>query len=425
MSRNPIIILIILLTVSMILNVVRPGGFMAYFVPSVCWATIALATLYACGIGRIRSWTNSRIILMALLAAVFQIFILIDAGLIIKFGENPVSFTPRGIAYNLTLVTTTLLGTELSRAYLIKNLNRKRPALSLLSITILYTFITVSILTLLNFQSPLAYSEFMGTSLLPVLTENLLATYLALLSGPLASLAYYAPLQAFKWFSPILPDLPWGYQSIIGVMTPTIGFITINMLTTQKDQRKAGIPTRRPEPRLRKGQSSIKGWMAISVLLVLTVWASTGLLGFYPTIIASGSMRPKMDVGDIVIVIPVDPSKIQVGDIIQYWKEGEMTLHRVADINQAEGSRLFITKGDDNPIPDSDPIFPNQIKGKLILTIPKLGWISIHLKTAIASIWSLFSTNITLAYGTLTTLTLGITTYAYKKRTTRKWKRRW
>lgn len=102
-----------------------------------------------------------------------------------------------------------------------------------------------------------------------------------------------------------------------------------------------------------------------------------------------------------------------------------MTLHRVADINQAEGSRLFITKGDDNPIPDSNPVFPAQIKGKLILTIPKLGWISIHLKTAIASIWSLFSTNITLAYGTLTTLTLGITIYAYKNRTNRKWKRRW
>jgi signal peptidase len=420
-------ILALFLTLYIVLTLFHPGGLMAYALPSICWATLALTTLYVTGgLQKIRSWTNRRITLMALLAAAFQVFILIDAGLITKFGNSPLSFTPTGIAINLTLVTTTLLGTELSRAYLTKNLNRKKPALTLAAITLLYTFTNVSILTLVNFQDPLTYSKFIGSSFLPILTENLLATYLALISGPLASLAYRAPLQAFQWFSPILPDLPWGYQSLIGVMTPTIGFIAITMATTQRDLKKAGIPTqRRPTPRLRKSQNSMKGWMAISVFMVITVWASTGLLGFYPTIIASGSMRPILDVGDVAIVIPVDPSKIQVGDIIQYWKEGEMTLHRVADITQAEGSRLFITKGDDNPIPDSDPVFPAQIKGKLILTIPKLGWISIHLKTAIASIWSFFSTNITLAYGTLTTLTLGITTYAYKKRTNRKWKRRW
>jgi signal peptidase len=427
MSRKTYAILALFLTVYTVLTLFHPGGLMAYALPSICWTALALTTLYVVGgLEKIRSWTNKRIALMALLAAAFQIFILIDAGLINKFGKSPMSFTPTGIAINLTLVATTLLGTELSRAYLTKNLNKKNPTLTLAAVTLLYTFTNVSILALLNFKDPLTYSTFIGTGFLPILTENLLATHLARLSGPVASLAYRAPLQAFQWFSPILPDLPWGYKSLIGVMTPTIGFIAITMATTQRDLKKAGMPTqRRPTPRLRKSQTSMKGWMAISVFMVITVWASTGLLGFYPTIIASGSMRPTMDVGDISIVISTDPSKIQVGDIIQYWKEGEMTLHRVADINQAEGSRLFITKGDANTAPDTDPVFPAQIKGKLILTIPKLGWISIHLKTAIASVWTFLSTNITLAYGTLTTLTLGIPIYAYKKRTNRKWKRSW
>lgn len=420
-------ILALFLTVYIVLTLFHPGGLMAYALPSICWTILAVTTLYITGgPQKIRSWTNKRITLMALLAAAFQVFILIDAGLMTKFGKSPLSLTPTGITINFILVSSTLLGMELSRAYLTKNLKTKNPTLTLAAVTLLYTFANVSIFALINFQDPLTYSKFIGSSFLPILTENLLATYLALISGPLASLAYRAPLQAFTWFSPILPDLPWGYQSLIGVMTPTIGFIAITMATTQRDLKKAGMPTqRRPTPRLRKSQTSMKGWLAISVFMVMTVWASTGLLGFYPTIIASGSMRPTMDVGDISIVISTDPSKIQVGDIIQYWKEGEMTLHRVADINQAEGSRLFITKGDANTAPDTDPVFPAQIKGKLILTIPKLGWISIHLKTAIASIWTFFSTNITLAYGILTTLTLGITTHAYKKRTTRKWKRSW
>jgi signal peptidase len=429
MSHNPKITLILVLAVGIALTIFRPGGLMAYFVPSICWATLALTTLYmAGGLEQIRSWTNRRITLMALLAAVFYIFILIDAGLINKFGNSPLSFTPTGIAINFILVSSTLLGMEMSRGYLTKNLNRKNPTLTLAAITILYTFINVSIFALINFQDPLTYTKYMGENFLPILTENLLATYLALISGPLASLAYRAPLQAFQWFSPILPDLPWGYKALIGVMIPTIGFIAINMATTQRDLRKAGIPIKtRPTLRPRESQKSMKGWLAISVFLVLTVWTSTGLLGFYPTIIASGSMTPTMDVGDLAMVIPVDPSKIQVGDIIQFWNGEEMILHRVIDIG-GEGSTIFFqTKGDDNPTPDSDPVLPAQIRGKLILTIPKLGWISIYFKTAITSTWTFLSTNTTIAYAILTTITLTTSTYTihtHKNRPHRHWQKR-
>ena len=401
---------------------------MAYALPSICWTTVALAALYmAGGLEKIRSWTNKRITLMGLLVAASQILILTYAGLISKFGKSPFSFTTVGIIINFILVSSTLLGMELSRAYLTKNLSRKNPTLTLAIVTFLYTFANVSIRTLINFQDRFTYTEFMGENFLPILTENLLATYLALLSGPVASLAYLAPLRAFQWFSPILPDLPWGYKVLIGVLSPTIGFITIDMATTQKDQKKAGIPTQRPVPRLRKSKTSMKGWMAISVFMVLTVWASTGLLGFFPTIIASGSMRPTMDVGDIAIVISTDPSEIQVGDVIQYWHETEMILHRVHNIHEKGGQRLFVTKGDANTAPDLDPVFSTQIQGKLVFNIPKLGWISIYAKTAIASIWSFFSTNITLAYVTLGIVALVGSTYsicAYKNGPHKYWKRK-
>jgi len=431
MNRNTYVILASFIAVYILLTLFHPGGLMAYAFPSICWATLALTTLYmAGGLEKIRSWTNRRITLMALLAAAFQIFILIDAGLVNKFGKSPLSFTPTAIAINFMLVSSTLLGMELSRGYLTKNLSRKNPTLTLAAITLLYTFTSVSVFALINFQDPFIYTKYMGENFLPILTENLLATYLALISGPLASLAYRAPLQAFTWFSPILPDLPWGYKSIIGVMAPTIGFIAINMATTQRDLRRAGIPTpKRPPLRLRKSQKSIKGWLVISTFLVLTVWTSTGLLGFYPTIVASGSMRPTMDVGDIAIVVSADPNKIQVGDVIQYWKEGEMTLHRVIAIRSEGGARLFQTKGDDNPAPDTELVLPAQIRGKLILTIPKLGWIPIYMKTAITTIWTFLSTNTTTAYALLTTIILTTSIYTihtYKKRPYRHWpRRRW
>ena len=424
MNRNAYIILALFLTVNIILTLYIPGGLMAYALPSLCWTTLAITTLILAGTEKIRSWTNKRITLMALLVAAFQIFIFIDAGLITKFGKSPLSFTPTGIAINLMLVSSTLLGMELSRGYLTKTLNRKKPTLTLATVTLLYTFTNVSIFALINFQNPFIYSKFMGETFLPILTENLLATYLALISGPLASLAYRAPLRAFQWFSPILPDLPWGYKALIGVMTPTIGFIAINMATTQRDLLKAGIPTKKENTiKTRKSQKSIKGWLAISTFLVLAIWTSTGLLGFYPTIVGSGSMQPSLNIGDIAIVISTPSSQIKVGDIIQYWQNEEMKLHRVVEITETERGKAFITKGDANPSPDTDPVFPNQIRGKLIYTIPKIGWISITIKDFFTSTYTFLTTTLPqtltntgtliITNGVYITSALALTAYSY------------
>jgi len=425
MSRNTLAVLALFLTIYIVLTLYNPRGIMVYALPSICWATLALVTLYLTGgLRKISQWTNRRITIMALGVAIFQIFILIDAGLINKFGKSPFSFTPTGIAINFIMVTTTLLGMELSRGYLTKNLNKKYPTIIIATVTLLYTFVNISISALTSLQTPIAYAEYIGENLLPTLTENLLATYLALMSGPLASLAYRAPLQAFHWFSPIQPDLPWGYKSIIGVMVPTISFMAINIATTPRDLRKAGLLTKiKPTIRQRKSQKSMKGWLLISAFLVLTVWTSTGLLGFYPTIIASGSMTPTMEVGDIAIATSIDPSKIQTGDIIQYLEDGEMTLHRVVEINSERGTLLFTTKGDANSAPDPDPVHSGQIRGKLILTIPKLGWVSIAVKEFFFNTYTFLTTTLSqtltnigtqiTTIGVYITFALALTAYSY------------
>jgi hypothetical protein len=41
---------------------------------------------------------------------------------------------------------------------------------------------------------------------------------------------------------------------------------------------------------------------------------------------------------------------------------------------------FFITKGDANGSPDSDPVSPQAVIGREIFVIPKIGWISIAVK---------------------------------------------
>ena len=272
--------------------------------------------------------------------------------------------------------------------------------------TLLYAFVGTSFLGFLNLFTrfdPLQAADYLGSNFLPVLSESLLASYLVLLGGPVASLAYRAPLEAFDWFLPVLPDLTWGYKALLGVVIPMVGFVYVNQAVTVKDLRAIGARIDRKDAfRLKKREkedrSSLLGWTLVSVIGVALVWFSTGLLGVFPTIPLSGSMRPAMEVGDLAILVETPPGRIEVGDIINYRRGEAAVLHRVHEI-RTEGGRVFVTKGDANPTPDWETVSPEQIRGKVVACIPKLGWASIYAKEAIARALAYVSSNQMLSYG--------------------------
>lgn len=71
---------------------------------------------------------------------------------------------------------------------------------------------------------------------------------------------------------------------------------------------------------------------------------------------------------------------INEGDIIQFRKERVTVMHRVVEIQETEDLRFFITKGDANNAPDLAPVVPEQVVGKVVFKIPKLGWVAIVIK---------------------------------------------
>jgi len=347
---------------------------------------------------------NKFLVTNAALIAAFQISSLIFAAFFTGFGRSPYLFTPIAIAMNIAYFSSTLLGLEFSRAYLIKSCSKRKIFIGIGLISLFYTLISLPLTKFLTLGAPADTAKFLGSDLLPALAQSLLATYLALLGGPTASIAYLGTLQAFEWLSPILPNPTWTIKALITTLIPAIGFLTINQTVSPFKLMRTGIISRlEATGRTRKAKKSISlSWTAIAIIAVILVWSSTGLLGFQPNIIASGSMTPTLDIGDIVVTVQTHPEAIKVGDIIQYWREGEPApiIHRVIETYKSGGATYFVTKGDANNAPD-DPITPTQTVGKLIITIPKLGWVSITLKTAIAETITFFTNNIVAAYTTL------------------------
>ena len=96
--------------------------------------------------------------------------------------------------------------------------------------------------------------------------------------------------------------------------------------------------------------------------------------------IVSPSMTPVIKVYDIVVNARVSsPEKIEIGDIITYKSQaansqGMTITHRVVAIDKTEDGRYeYMTQGDNNSEPDSLFVTYDQVIGKEIMIIPKLG----------------------------------------------------
>lgn len=91
-------------------------------------------------------------------------------------------------------------------------------------------------------------------------------------------------------------------------------------------------------------------------------------LGFSSAIVISGSMSDTIEVNDYIICL--DVNDYDVGDIVTYKNErGSLITHRIV----SETDAGFITQGDANNTPDSEPVSQSDIVGKVVITIPKLG----------------------------------------------------
>ncbi len=108
----------------------------------------------------------------------------------------------------------------------------------------------------------------------------------------------------------------------------------------------------------------------------LTGEQTPSVIGYMPMSVLSGSMRPALEPGDMIISKHTTPENIAVGDVITFRGRGNMLItHRVTEILRSEGFLMFRTKGDANNVEDDNPVSQNQLVGIQVLRIPYGGYI--------------------------------------------------
>jgi signal peptidase len=119
--------------------------------------------------------------------------------------------------------------------------------------------------------------------------------------------------------------------------------------------------------------------VALALVGVILFFILPRVLHWDMQVVLSGSMEPAMPVGSVVLVRPVDPEAVAVGDIITFRQQGspDFVTHRVVEVLDEE-SLSFRTKGDANEEPDTSLVPADALRGRVWATIPYLGYVAQH-----------------------------------------------
>lgn len=216
-----------------------------------------------------------------------------------------------------------------------------------------------------NFSTSYKVLVFIGLSLLPAISNNVVFSYFTLKMGYKPIIFYALIMGLYQYLLPIIPNPDEYLSSVINFLLPIILCYRL-YLFYKKDMdeevmrdyhRKRFFPLLIP----------------LFIVIVL-VYFSSGYFHYWAIAVATGSMHPVINKGDVVIIEKVDNyNKLKKGDVIAFHYNNVMIVHRIINIVEDRNDMYFYTKGDANEEDDNFAIKKNMIVGVVNTRIPFVG----------------------------------------------------
>ena len=205
---------------------------------------------------------------------------------------------------------------------------------------------------------------------LPALVQSTLLTALLAVGGMLPAVEYRL-LALLPGLLPRVPAANRFAQVFLSLLLPLLFLIAIS--------EDWSVPAEQQEAPA-KGRRAL-AWAATALPCLALIAFFAGWLPAYPTAIATGSMEPEIQIGDMVVMARWGLADIQPGDVIAVERQGRTIVHRVVEVRQEAGEPLYVTQGDANNAPDEEPAAQSQVEGRMIGLVPALGRISLWFHT--------------------------------------------
>lgn len=352
--------------------IIEINGIYLYVINPLFWIVLAIILSFVIPKSYEKKKIKKEIISYIIIAALSYIVAYILSGIFISFGKNPYATTPKGYLTNMWITMSVIVAREYIRYKLINNVYDKDKVLIAILISIVYVIMDLQLNRFFTTEkiSMLMIIKLIAQVLLPSIAKNVLFSYLVMYSNWFPAVLYEFIINTYNWTMPILPNSPWIITVVIESMIPLIVFLYTRYTILRNDLFKSREKLINSDPR---------NIITLVVVVVLATWFAVGIFPIAPIAIATASMSPEINVGDVCIIRKCNPNDIIVGDVIQYQMEGYTVVHRVVEKSQSNGEVTFITKGDSNNSPDFYPVSEEQLIGEVIYKIKYIGYPAIWL----------------------------------------------
>jgi signal peptidase len=143
---------------------------------------------------------------------------------------------------------------------------------------------------------------------------------------------------------------------------------------------------------LRMMRSALRlAWVAIAIGLVGVALLPHVITAVHRDmyIVRGASMQPSIPLGAVIIVEPVDPATVAVGDVITFRASNDTVVtHRVVALPVADSTE-FATKGDASTSDDPIPVPASALIGRVDMVLPGLGILLTLLASTVGTVAAL------------------------------------
>ncbi len=315
--------------------------------------------------------------LISFIAGFIYVIIYFGSGLILGYGKSPYTKGISGISMNIYIYIVPLVAKELLRGFLLVNF-AKKSVFKIVAVTIFMIVVDISIYQVLELDSFKEIVIYLSQNFAPLICVNIFTSYACIVADPWTSIIFLSIMNVIEFISPVLPILQWLSRGLINMSIPIFSYMALSFYYDKINKTYKAYKVKK---------ENVFSLSAVCIVCVLLIWFAVGVFPIFPSVILTGSMEPLIMPGDIVIIKKIQEEKdilnLKVGDIIQFKRDNILIVHRIIELveNKEDGFTYYKTKGDNNSAEDRILVNYKDIKGTVYKTIPKLGILSLLIRS--------------------------------------------
>lgn len=352
----------------LLLAMFLPGEYSGRFASAFLLLPISVVTLLFVKKRSILSMNKKEVLYLMIAFGVVYLLIYYLSGLALGFDKNIYTFNFQNTINFILPISIITVTSELIRYVVIAGEDKLSSVLICISCIVAEALIFGNIHYINSFNR---FMDFVGITIFPAITANLLYHYLSRRYGAYPNIFFRLITTLYLYIIPYVPSMAKALFALFNLAVPFLIYIFLSALYERKRLYALG----------KKSKVGTILTIVLVILMIGTVMLISNQFRYGTLVVATPSMTGELNVGDAAMFEKYTDQTIVEGQVIVFEEENNMVIHRVVQIEKINNTTRYYTQGDANDVLDPGYRTDADIVGLVNFKIPYIGYPSLWLRS--------------------------------------------